>query len=342
MKRVVHVIALAVGAIGFTILVDRVGWSTLQDAVTNAGWWFLWIALIDIASVFSDAAAVWCFARGESRVAFWRAFAAQASGIAINRLTPGNTLGEGVKVAMIVEHVDRHASAISSIVKFNLATLYVALTVAVIGVPLTLLFLDLPAHVTDSVWIGTGVVVLFAVLLALLLRRGALATVVGAMRTARVISSSRARRWTRQVGTIDGSIRSFDDPWSRRGISFVILSRVLHCAGIVGVLHAADVPMTPPVVICMMSVGIIILWMANVVPLGVGLADGTNYLLYGAIGSAPVAGLAYTMVNRTRTCLLAAFGLGVLAVASLLDRRPLSVRNPDVASAPRTEVGATP
>lgn len=342
MKRAFHLVALAVGAVGFGVLVDSVGWETLQNAVTNAGWWFVWIALIDIASVFSDAAAVWCFARGESRVSFWRAFAAQASGIAINRLTPGNTLGEGVKVAMMVEHVDKRASAVSAVVKFNLATLYVALAVVVIGVPLTLSFLDLPSYVSDFVWIGTGVVVLFAVLLALLLRRGALATLIGALRVARVVSEPRAARWTAQVGAIDASIRSFDDPWSRRGIFFVIVSRALHCAGIVGVLHAAAVPMTPPVVICMMSVGIIILWMANVVPLGVGLADGTNYLLYGVIGSSPVAGLAYTMVNRTRTCLLAGFGLGVLAVSSLWDRRPLSVRNPDVASAGRTEIAATP
>jgi uncharacterized protein (TIRG00374 family) len=341
-KRIVHLLALAVGVVGFAILVDRVGWQTLRDAVTNAGWWFLWIALIDIASVFSDAAAVWSFARGDAPISFWRAFAAQASGSAINRLTPGNTLGEGVKVAMLVEHVEQRAHAVSAIVKFNLATLYVALGVVVLGVPLTLLFLDLPANVQQVVWIGIGVIVLFAILLAMLLRRGALASIVAALRLARVISDLRAARWTRQVKAIDGSIRSFRDPSSSRGVVFVVVSRVLHCAGIVGVLHAAAVPMTPPIVICMMSVGIIITGVSSVVPLGVGLADGTNYLVYGALGSAPLAGIAYTMVNRTRTCVLAAFGLGVLAVASLLDRRPLSERNPDVVSAPRTEISATP
>ena len=342
MRKLLHLLALVVGAIGFAILVDRVGWASMQKAVTDAGWWFVWIALIDLASVFSDSAGLYCFVRAETPVSYWRVFAAQASGIAINRLTPGNTLGEGVKAAMIVEHVAETSTAVSAVVKFNLATLYVALTVVVIGVPLTLLGLDLPPRATLMVWIGTSVVIVFALVLALLLRRGAVATLVRFARALGVVSKTRAERWTESVSTLDANIRSFNNPWSRRGVAFILLSRVLHCAAILCVLRAAQVPMTPPIVIGMLSVGIVVTWMSNVVPLGIGLADGTNYVLYAALGSSPIAGLAFTMVNRTRTCVLAAMGLSVLAVASLADRRPLSVRNSDVASVPRTEASATP
>jgi len=101
--------------------------------------------------------------------------------------------------------------------------------------------------------------------------------------------------------------------------------------------------MTAPVVIGMMSVGIVVTWMSNIVPLGLGLADGTNYFLYGALGASPLAGLAFTMVNRTRTCVLAAMGLTVMAASNLSDRaRPLSDRLPDATSEARTEAGATP
>ena len=101
--------------------------------------------------------------------------------------------------------------------------------------------------------------------------------------------------------------------------------------------------MTPPIVIGMLSVGIVVQWMSSIVPLGFGLADGTNYFLYGALGSSPLAGLAFTMVNRTRTVVLAAMGLAVMAIANLYDRtRPVSERVPDVPSDARTEAGATP
>jgi hypothetical protein len=341
-KRVVQLLALAGGAIGFAILVDRVGWRTMQDAVTHAGWWFLWIALIDLASVFSDSAAVYCFVRANGPVSYWRVLAAQASGIAINRLTPGNSLGEGVKVSMIVDHVPSRGTALSSIVKFNVTTLYVAVTVIVIGVPLTLLGLEVPAHAERIVWFGTGAIVLLALLLGLLLRRGVVRTALGAVRALGFASGPRTARWLERASGIDASIRGFSDPWSRRGVLFVWVSRACHCTAIVCVLHAAAVPLSPQIVIGMMSVGTVITWMAGIVPLGIGLADGTYYLFYGALGASPVVGLAFAMVNRTRTLVLAAMGLGALAIATLVDRRPLSERNPDATSGPRTEVAATP
>lgn len=332
--RLVHVLALVLGAIGFAFLVDRVGWDAMQGAVVHAGWWFAWIALIDLASVVSDATGLYCFVRAESKVPFWRVFAAQASGISINRLTPGNSLGEAIKVTMLVDHVPK-ATAVASVVKFNLATLYVALTVVVIGVPLTLLGLDLPGRVEVAVWIGTAVVVATGVLIALLLRRGATASLIGALRRLRVVSAARAARWTEKVAAIDASIRAFGNPWSRRGVLCIAGSRVLHFAATIAVLRAAAVPMTAPVVIGMLSVGIIVLWMSNVVPLGLGLADGTNYILYGALGAAPMAGVAFTMVNRTRTIVLAAMGLAVMAIANVYDRvRPASVRDSDVVRIP--------
>ena len=330
--RLLHVLALAVGAVGFGILVDQIGWNAMLDAVIGAGWWFLWIALIDLASVFCDGAAVYSFVRAESRISFWRAFAAQASGIAINRLTPANTVGEAIKVTMLVDHVPKTA-AVSAIVKFNLATMYVAITTIVLGVPLTLLSLDLPARLELAVWIGTAVLVVFAAALVLLLRRGAIATLIGALRTLGLVGAPRAARWTTRVTAFDASIQAFDNPWSRRGVLAVAGSRVLHCAATIAVLRAADVPLTPAVVIGMLSVGIIVTWMSSIVPLGLGLADGTNYFLYGLLGASPLAGLAFTMVNRTRTCVLAAMGLAIMLLANLLDRAAGPKREPAVAAA---------
>jgi uncharacterized membrane protein YbhN (UPF0104 family) len=334
--RLLHVLALILGAVGFVVLVDHVGWDAMQSAVVGAGIWFAWIALIDLVSVFSDAAGVYCFVRADAPVSYWRVFAAQASGIAINRLTPANSLGEAIKVTMLVDHVPK-ATAVAAIVKFNLATLYIALAVVVLGVPLTLLGLDLPPRLQLAVLIGTAIIIVFGVLLALLLRRGALATAIGALRGLGLLSHVRAQRWTGRVAALDANISAFGNPWARRGVLFVAGSRVLSFAATLAVLHAADVPMTAPIVIGMLSVGIVVNWMSNIVPLGLGLADGTNYFLYGALGSSPVAGLAFTMVNRTRTCVLAGMCLAVMFIANLVDRsRPASVRPSDSTSGMRT------
>ena len=53
-----------------------------------------------------------------------------------------------------------------------------------------------------------------------------------------------------------------------------------------------------PLVVAMLSVGILISWLSNVLPLGLGLADGTNYALYGLLGASPEAGLVFTMTAR--------------------------------------------
>ena len=92
---------------------------------------------------------------------------------------------------------------------------------------------------------------------------------------------------------------------------------------------AALVPLTPSFVAANLSLGILITFLSNVVPLGLGIADGTNYALYGVLGSTGPIGLIYTMINRARTVVLAAMGLAVLLIANLVDRSA-SAPGPDV------------
>lgn len=333
-----HGVALAVGAIGFAVLVHRMGWAELQRAVVGAGAWFLAIAAIDLASMFCDAAGIQSLVRPRARVPYLRVFAAQASGVAINRLTPGNSLGEPIKATMVMEAIEASDAnvarttapasprggadiAVSAIVKYNLATLYVSLAVIVLGVPLTLATIDLPGRIQVAVWIATSVLIAIAIGLALLVRRGALATLIDAALRLGWLAPERAARWRARTAAIDAEVRSFSGPATRRALCFVALSRALYSAGSIVAIHAAGVPLTAPLVIGTLSVGILITWMSNVVPLGFGLADGGNYLFYAVVGSSPAGGLDFAIVNRTRTVVLATMGLVVMAIANLVDRR---------------------
>jgi hypothetical protein len=316
---VLHAVAFVAGLIALGLLIDQLGWSEIADALVAAGPWFAMLALVDLVSLLCDAGGVYQFVRPHAAVGYRHVLAAQASGLAINRLTPGNSLGEPIKVTLLMARVPQ-ATAVSAIVMFNLATYLVAVAVIAIGVPLTLLVLDLPIELKIGIAILGVALVLGMAGLIVLARRGALATLIHALRRLGILSVARAERWELRTAEIDDHVRRFGGPATRRALGFVAASRALNMLGTVGVLVAADLPLTAPLVIGMLSVGILITWLSNVIPLGLGLADGGNYLLSGALGSAPGAGLAFTMVNRLRTVVLAIMGLSIMAIASLAER----------------------
>ncbi|MEO8698425.1 MAG: lysylphosphatidylglycerol synthase transmembrane domain-containing protein [Kofleriaceae bacterium] len=319
-RHVLHAVALVVGFVALAFLLDRLGWEAVEDTVLGTGGWFLVIAAIDLASVFCDAGGVYTFVQPLARISYFRVFAAQASGLAINRLTPGNSLGEPIKITMLMQHVPE-APAVSAIVMFNVASYILAIAVIVIGVPVTLLALDLPQRVDLVVMIVTVALLAFAVGVLALVRRGAAAALLATCARIRLLSRERAARWTRRLAAVDTNLRRFGDRTTRRALVFVVGSRICNMAGTVVILHAAQIPLTVPLVVGMLSVGILITWISNVVPLGLGLADGGNYILYSALGSSPEHGLAFAMINRLRTVMLASMGLAVMALANLFDRR---------------------
>ncbi|MBA3453660.1 MAG: flippase-like domain-containing protein [Deltaproteobacteria bacterium] len=320
-RRVFHAIAIVIGAVAFAFLIDQLGWDALIAAMIGTGWWFVVMAALDLGSVMFDAGATYSFVRPYApNVSYWRVFAAQASGVAINRLTPTNSMGEAIKITMLAEHAPTSA-AVSAIVMFNLATFTVAIAAIVLGVPVTLLLLDLPGRTQTIVWIATVILIGVFVSLLVVARRGAIGTLIGAAQRIHLVSVARADRWRIKVADIDHHVKQFGRPGARRGIAFVLASRTLSWIGTIVVMIAALVPLTSPLVVANLSLGILITFLSNIVPLGLGIADGTNYALYGVLGSTGPIGLVYTMIGRARTCVLAAMGLVVLAITTLVDRR---------------------
>ncbi len=322
--RAVNLIALAVGVVALVFVVRALGWNGMRQAIVGTGGWFAVIAAIDLIGSSCDSLGVYAFVRPHTPVRYRHVFAAQLSGIAINRLTPGNTIGEPVKVAMLVREDVPGDVAVSAIMLFQLVTLYVGIAVIAIGVPLSALMLDLPADIERAVWIALAVLIAVAVALAILVRRGALGVLVSLLARIRVISTARATRWHGAVASIDervmriGQLRA---PGLGLALVGVIGSRVANLAGTVVVMHAGNIPLTAPLIVASLSVGILVTWLSNVIPLGLGIADGTNYVLYGIFGATPIAGLLFTMVNRFRTVVLALSGLLVMAIANALHRR---------------------
>jgi hypothetical protein len=89
-------------------------------------------------------------------------------------------------------------------------------------------------------------------------------------------------------------------------------------------ISAVGVAITPPLVIGVISVGVLISWIASIVPLGLGLADGGNYALFDLLGAAGAHGTFVTMLNRVRSLALALVGFVVMAIVHTINRLALA------------------
>jgi uncharacterized protein (TIRG00374 family) len=309
---------LCVGLIALVILLVTVDWDTIGREVRHVGRWFIVIALIDLASVACDAFAIYGFLLPQvPHVSYPRVFAAEASGLAINRLTPGNSLGEPTKVTMLMQAVPPDA-AISAIVMFNLTTMFVGTASLAIGVPITLSLIDLPEEVAVPVWIVTGLILLGAVTLAIVVRRGAVGTLIDLIGSTRVISSARRERWRARIADIDRNVRKIRNV---RGVGGIAASRVLNWLGTIVLVNAASFEVTPTLVVALLSVGYIVTSISNIVPLGLGLADGGNEALFKVVNLPASAGSLFVWINRLRTVVLACMGLVVMAIANFVRSR---------------------
>src|SRR5688500_8874867 len=108
--RVLRGVALIVGLVAFAVMAYKLGWSGLTRVLVETGWWFLVIALIDVGSAMSDGAAIKAIASEHAVIPYGRCVAAQLGGVAINRLTPGNALGEPIKIGILVERIPRDSA----------------------------------------------------------------------------------------------------------------------------------------------------------------------------------------------------------------------------------------
>ncbi len=318
-----NLVVMLLGGIGLTWMLYSVGISVLTDAIENVGGWFILILALDLAALFCDAAALSAFMRPEARmVPYWRVLTAQASGRAINVLTPTGALGEPTKLSMLVSHGPRNR-VLSSLVLLNLGQFYLSVIVIVLGTPIMFLMVDLPHSLKILVLIGFAVLIPLVIALGLLVQRGALSTVVSTIRKVRVISEKRAEAWRTRFAEVDSHIRELQTNRSAgtwKGFLWVGLSKLVQWSATLILLATAGVDVNAALVVGILSVGVLIQWVSQVVPMGLGLADGGNYALFDLVGSAGAYGVVITLLNRARSITIAIIGLGGMLIVNTINR----------------------
>lgn len=321
-----HIFNLAMmvfGAGALLWIMHGLGWDRFRTVVSEVDSYFAIIVGLDLAVILLDARALHTFMRPEARmISYWRVVAAQSSGHAVNVVTPFGALGEATKLTMLVTHAPR-SRVLSAIVLANLANLYLSVAVMMIGTPVTLLVVDLPRSLKVTVAIGLAVLIPLMVALGLIIHRGALATITALLHRVHIVSTARLDAWQDRLREVDRHIKELYRDRSAgtwKGILWVLASRVVAWTSTMTLIGAVGVAITPPLVIGVLSVGVLISWIASVVPLGLGLADGGNYALFDLLGASGAHGAFVTMLNRVRSALVAVIGFLIMAIVHSLNR----------------------
>src|SRR5665647_1861589 len=202
-SSIFNLVMFLVGGVALAWMLRTTSWPELRGVIVGVGGWAAVILALDLTSLVLDAAAWHAFMRPEARmVKYWRVLFAWSAGRAINVLTPSGALGEATKVTLLMSHAPR-SRVLSSIVLLNVSMLYFSVTVMMIGIPITLLLIDLPSEIKVMVGIGVAVIIPAMVALGFVIHRGAMSTMVSTLRRFRVISSERAKEWKTKLKDVD-------------------------------------------------------------------------------------------------------------------------------------------
>jgi len=314
---------MMVGGVALWWMLSHLGGAEFFGQLRSIGWWFVVVVGLDLVALCMDAAALNTFMRPEARmISYWRVLGAQASGRAINVLTPGGALGEATKLSMLVGHAPK-TRVLSSLVLLNLTQVYLSVIMMCIGTPIMFLLVDIPHSLKVVIALGFAILIPLMILLGIMIHRGAVTTVVVLVRRTRLISAERADSWKQRLVDVDRHIRELHRKRSAgtwKGILWVFASRLVSTVAAMILMDAAGLTLSAALVIGTLSVGVLITWGAAVIPMGIGLADGGNYALFDLVGATGATGVVITMLNRGRTVIVAILGLLAMAAINVANR----------------------
>src|SRR5262249_42529608 len=151
------------------------------------------------------------------------------------------------------------------------------------GVPITMVSVDLLHGLAVAVWTGLAILVPLVIGLVVIIRRGALDSVLAGARFLRVLPKARVDKWRARISQLDRYVKELQtdrSPGTRRGLVLLLVSRVVAWCATTVVLHAFGVTLGATLLVGVLSVGVLISWISSVVLFGIGVADGSNYALF--------------------------------------------------------------
>jgi hypothetical protein len=310
MKWVTRV-SVVIGMIALVATVWWVGPGVLVTQIRAIGWFFIVIIALEILSSVVDATALYYMAYGPGHPSWRNAVVAQLAGRGVNSITPGGNLGEALKVGLLAKHCSPK--------RIVAAVMYVTLMMGVVSLGFIALGTAATAfwfHFTDVeivlLLVGAAIAAVVGLGIYLLLRRGMLTTLVSALARAHLLSSKRRDRWNAQLAEVDQRLRGQDVEHRRKALVMIFISQIMQKAIGFLTIYCAGYTLSLGQLMALMSAGVLLGWIATIIPMGLGISEGGNVALFGLIGAPPALGLALSLTKRVNQVVFAVIGFVVL------------------------------
>jgi uncharacterized membrane protein YbhN (UPF0104 family) len=137
----------------------------------------------------------------------------------------------------------------------------------------------------------------------------------------RLVPKRKRSAWKRKLDLIDGQVRgAAGDPAPRRAAILVLLSRAVMWSQMWLILAAAGYQLSFGELTAILTGGVILGWVSQLVPLGAGVSESGNFALFTAIGAPPSLGVALALARRVNQVVYAAIGFTLLATWQMSTR----------------------
>ncbi|HEU0029373.1 MAG TPA: lysylphosphatidylglycerol synthase transmembrane domain-containing protein [Kofleriaceae bacterium] len=313
-------------ALVYTILKFPGGPATLPRYFVRIGWFWFAVLAMEVLGTCLDAIAIRAFASPENQTLRLRdTLLAQLSGRAINVVTPTGNLGEVVKMSVLTEYVSS-SRAVSTILLYNVARFIIELGFVALAAPFCALLLPMPNGLRWLILAAGAVCLIISLGCYILVRRGMLASVAGALVKLRIISKARYAKWEGQLRAVDDKLKLTSgarrrDRWI--GIAAITLSQITSMTLSLSILVAVGESLTVGFVAAYIVGGFVIYNIAVFVPMGLGISEGGWYSLLQAMGESPArvaAGVTMVLARRVTLVMYAAIGLVLVGASSTVKR----------------------
>jgi len=321
--RLVNLAFLVVGGVALAWMVRRVGVDEIRTALTSLGGWVWVMAGVALLQVLIDARAMHVFMRPEQRmISYPRVVAAQLSGQAVNTVTPTGTLGEVVKVTMMIGHAPRYR-AVSALVLKNLIGTLASVGSLLLAIAVSLVAFDVHPDVALMLRLAFGLILVITIGLIILVRRGLVRSLAGVARSLHLISAARREWLVERLAELDEQLRpvaQLRSPLYRPAILYVFLSRLIGFVDLWLMLVALGAEADLPFVIVVSGSSTVLGSIAAVVPMGIGLYDGGLAGLFRLLGAGAGDGIVVSLIKRLRSIAIALLGLATMLVVQVVDQ----------------------
>ncbi|HZE35626.1 MAG TPA: flippase-like domain-containing protein [Candidatus Eisenbacteria bacterium] len=312
--KAVRAALLVGGLVVLAALVARVGVQSVMSVLNRLAWWQLVLVCIPYGLIMAVDTLGWRYAFIAKPPPYLRMLAARTAGEAVNIVTAlGSVGGEAVKVWLLRPAVSYDESVPSVVIAKTTSTIAQALLL-LLGLVLAVTTITVDG---DVIWAMLGLLGV-----ELLLVGGFVFTQVAGLvrRAGRLLAWSGLIEDASAAEELDARLRRYyRENWRR-----FLLSVSFHfCGWLLGALEALvmlyvleiRVPVATATVIEALGSGV--RFATFLVPGSLGVLEGANTGVFGALGLGASAGLAFSLVRRARQGVWIAIGLVVLVAARL-------------------------